>query len=104
MRICEAFKSGGWEFLGIVFFLFLFWLFFGFRGSWGKKTRQEATARKDRKEGRKEGRRKEEGRAGRNEGRDRIFGHICAGNTGNNSTLNPEPKPYCPKALNHLTP
>ena len=56
---------------------FFFGCFFGFRAPGGKKARQEATARKDRKEGgRKEGRRyrgragrKEGGRAGRKEGR-----------------------------------
>ena len=44
---------------------------------------------------------------GGKEGRDRVFVHICAGNTGSNGTfclLNPEPKPYGPKALNHLMP
>ena len=99
----------------------LFWDFFCFRAPGGKKARQEATATKDSKEGRKEGRkevrkegstegaqegRKEGGRAGRKEGRDRIVVHICAGNTGSNGIffLNPEPKPYGPKALNHLTP
>ena len=62
------------------FFVLLFLYFLGFRAQGGKKTRQEATARKDKKEGRKEGRkegsteggkegRKYGGRAGRKEGR-----------------------------------
>ena len=74
-----------------------FLVVFNFRAPGGKKARQKATARKDRKEGRREGRkegkyggragRKEGGRAGRKEGRDRIFVHICAGNTGSNITF-----------------
>ena len=63
---------------------FFVFVFFGFGAPGGKKARQEATARKDRKEGGKEGSkegRKYGGRAGRKEGRkegsDRIFGHIC---------------------------
>ena len=81
-----------------VLFWFFFWYFFGLGAPGGKKARQEATARKDRKEGRKEGGkegskeggqegRKEGGRAGRKEGRDGIFVHICAGNTGSNGTF-----------------
>ena len=46
----------------------VFCVVFGFRAPGGKKARQEATARKDRKEGGKEGR-KDGGRAGRKEGR-----------------------------------
>ena len=58
----------GWGFFFGIFFGFFFFLyFFGFRAPGGKKTRQEATARKDRKEGRRE-ERKEGGRAGRKEG------------------------------------
>ena len=83
----------------------------GFRAPGGKKARPEATARKDkkeeRKEGGKEGRkqegRKEGGREGRKEAglcphlrwkhwQQRYF------------LLNPEPKPYGPKALNHIMP
>ena len=52
------------EGVGVVFF----WRGgFGFRAAGGKKARQEATARKDRKEGRREGR-KEGRREGRKEG------------------------------------
>ena len=50
---------------------FVFCVYFGFRAPGGKKARQTATARKDRKEGRKEGGkegRKYRGRTGRKEG------------------------------------
>ena len=83
------------------YFLFCFGIVFGFGALGGKKARQEATARKDRKEGGREGRTKgstaggQEGREGRREGRkegrkegrDRIFVHICARNTGSLGTF-----------------
>ena len=105
-----------WYFFGIC--LVLFCVFVGFRSPGGKKARQEATARKDRKEGRKEegreGRkegRREGGREGgqegrKKEGRDLIFVHICAGNWQQRYfLLNPEPKtlrPYSPEPPNAL--
>ena len=115
-------------------------VFFGFRAPGGKKARQEATARKGRKEGSKEGGqegrkegRKEGGQEGRKEGRKkggragRKEGRKKGGRAGRKEgrkegtvflftsaletlaatvlfLLNPEPKPYGPKALNHLTP
>ena len=109
-------KQGGGSFL--VFFLFFFWyFFFGLGAPGGKKARQEATARKDRKEGRKEGgreERKEVRREGRKEGRKeggraRKGPYFCSHLRWKHwqqryFLLNPEPKPYGPKALNHLTP
>ena len=83
---------------------------FGFSAPGGKKARQEATARKDRKKGGKEGR-KEGGRAGRKEGgqEGRKGPHFCSHLRWKHwqkryFLLNREPKPYCPKALNHVTP
>ena len=107
------------------FVLVFFWYFFNIRAPGGKKARQEATARKERKEGRKEESkegRKYGGRAGRKEGRreGRKEGRK-GGQEGRKGSyfcsrlrwkqwqqryflLNLEPKPYGPEALNHLTP
>ena len=53
----------------------------------GRKQQPGRIGRKEGgREGRKEGR-KYGGRAGRKEGRDRIFVHICSGNTGSNGTF-----------------
>ena len=100
------------------FFFGVFWgfgEFFGFRAPGWKKARQEATVRKDRKEGRKEGGqegskegrkyggtagRKEGRREGRKEGRDRVFVRWKHWQQ-RYFLLNPEPKPYGPKALDH---
>ena len=105
-----------------MFFLVFVWYFFGFRAPGGKKARQEATARKDRKEGRREGGKegREEGRTeggqeGRKEGRRkgrkeaRKGPYFCSHLRWKHwqqryFLLSPEPKPYSPKALNHLTP
>ena len=95
------------------FFWFFFGIFFGLGAPGGKKARQEATARKDRKEGRKEGGKegsKEGGQEGRKEGgRARKGPYFCSHLRWKHwqqryFLLNPEPKPYGPKALNHLTP
>ena len=100
------------------FFFGIFWFFFGILFGFGapgeKKARQEATARKDRKEGRREGRkeggqegRKEGGRAGRKEGRKGPYfcSHLRWKRWQQRYFVqNPEPKPNGPKALNHLPP
>ena len=76
-RAWDVGKSTGWWFFFGTFGFFWQFLVLGLQGK-RKQGRKQQPGRIGRKEG---------GREGRKEGKDRIFVHICAGNTGSNGTF-----------------
>ena len=103
-----VFFAGWGFFFGIFCFFLVFFLVWGLR-----EGRKQQPGRIGRKEGRREGRKegsKEGGQEGRKEGgRARKGPYFCSHLRWKHwqqryFLLNPEPKPYGPKALNHLTP